>query len=494
MIRTNDERGIALILTLFLSAAISLLAASLITVSMSETAASQNYRMMSQARYAAESAVHKTVNYLMNTYTAPGTTGSDLLSSYSSTGSPVTYSGNPVILSSDPSVTANYADATKSTAFAAATAGTLTAGPATLNYTASAKLMSMRTAVSYGGAATVVQTWLITGNGTISGANTATETVTSTLEREITSQAGYAAFSTASTCGALTFENNAVSKSYDSSNMTMSGGAPVAQSYGGAVGSNGNITVNNNAVINGSVSSARSGVGTCATGNPTAETLGNNATVTGGLIHLSQTQTFQTPAPLSPAPGTSNLSIGTSTTCASIPLTAPAFCTGTANNLTIHPNGGTVVWGNVTMSNNVHLNIEGGTYNVNSFTASNNSILTLTGTANAVMNVQGTSKTTPLDFSNNSTFTNSSFDASRMQFVYGGTGTLNMANNTAICAMIYAPNAVVNLANNGDFYGSIIAATTTINNNGAIYYDRHLTTLSSTVGNWMLSTFNWKKY
>jgi Putative Ice-binding-like adhesive domain/PilX N-terminal len=494
MIRTNDERGIALILTLFLSAAISLLAASLITVSMSETAASQNYRMMSQARYAAESAVHKTVNYLMNTYTAPGTSGSDLLSSYSTTGSPVTYSSNPVILSSDPAVTANYADSTKSTAFATATAGTLTAGTATLNYNASAQLMSMRTVISYGGASKVVQTWLITGNGTITGASTASETVTSTLEREITSAAGYAAFSTASTCGALTFENNAVSYSYDSSTMTMSGGAPVAQSYGGSVGSNGNITVNNNALINGSVSSARSGVGTCATGDPTAETLGIQAVVTGGLIHLSQTQTFQTPAPLSPAPGTTTLTIGTATTCASIPLPVGATCTGLPNNLTIHPNGATVVWPNVVLSNNVHFNLDGGTYNVNSFKTNNNNVLTLTGTNSAIMNVQGTGQTTPLEFDNNSTFSNASFDPSRMQFVYGGTGLLNLSNNTAICAMVYAPNATVNLANNGDFYGSIIAATTTVNNNGSIYYDRHLTTLVSTVGNWMLSTFNWKKY
>jgi hypothetical protein len=494
MNRTNDERGIALILTLFLSAAISLLAASLITVSMSETAASQNYRMMSQARYAAESAVHKTANYLMNTYAAPGSSGSDLLSSYSTTGSPVTYSGNAVILSSDPSVTANYGDSTKSSAFATATAGTLTAGTATLNYTASAKLMSMRTIISYGGASTVVQTWLITGNGTITGANTASETVTSTLEREITSAAGYAAFSTASTCGALTFENNAVSYSYDSANMTLSGGAPVAQSYGGSVGSNGNITVNNNAVINGSVSSARSGVGTCATGNPTAETLGNNTTVTGGLVHLSQTQTFQTPAPLSPAPSTSALTITTSTTCASIPLPAGAFCTGTPNNLTIHPNGATVVWGNVSFSTNAHLNLDGGTYNVNSFQTNNNNVLTVTGTSPAIMKVQGTGQATPIYIDNNSTFTNSSFDASRMQFVYGGTGLIDLQNNSAMSAMIYAPNATVYLANNGDFYGSVIAATTTINNNGSIYYDRHLTTTVFTVGNWMLSTFNWKKY
>ena len=110
------------------------------------------------------------------------------------------------------------------------------------------------------------------------------------------------------------------------------------------------------------------------------------------------------------------------------------------------------------------------------------------------MNIQGTGQATPLLFDNNSTFTNASFDPSRMQFVYGGTGLLDLSNNSFLCAMVYAPNATVNLANNGDFYGSSIAATTTVNNNGSIFYDRHLTTTVFTVGNWMLSTFNWKKY
>ena len=47
----RNERGIALVLALFLMSVMSVLAASLMFLSQTETYASMNYRMMSQARY-----------------------------------------------------------------------------------------------------------------------------------------------------------------------------------------------------------------------------------------------------------------------------------------------------------------------------------------------------------------------------------------------------------------------------------------------------------
>src|SRR5262249_2392520 len=55
-IHTHD-RGVALVLSIFLMTALSVLAASLMFLSQTETYASMNYRMMSQARYAGESAL-----------------------------------------------------------------------------------------------------------------------------------------------------------------------------------------------------------------------------------------------------------------------------------------------------------------------------------------------------------------------------------------------------------------------------------------------------
>src|SRR5947207_14156811 len=107
---THSERGIALVLALFLMSALSVLAASLMLLSQTETYASMNYRMMSQARYGAEAGVQKAGNFLFDTaqYTKPSTAGADLLANYDYTSSPVKYNGQPVVLSSIPGVASNY--------------------------------------------------------------------------------------------------------------------------------------------------------------------------------------------------------------------------------------------------------------------------------------------------------------------------------------------------------------------------------------------------
>src|SRR6185436_13786260 len=63
----ENERGIALVITLFLMAALSALAVSMLFLSQTETASSRNYRTMSQARYAGEAGVHKAINFLNST-------------------------------------------------------------------------------------------------------------------------------------------------------------------------------------------------------------------------------------------------------------------------------------------------------------------------------------------------------------------------------------------------------------------------------------------
>ena len=70
----NHQRGIALVLSLLLTLMMSVLAASLMFLSQTETYASMNYRMMSQARFGAESGVHKAVNFLLYQYRRAGRT------------------------------------------------------------------------------------------------------------------------------------------------------------------------------------------------------------------------------------------------------------------------------------------------------------------------------------------------------------------------------------------------------------------------------------
>src|SRR5512134_1098743 len=99
----RDERGIAIVLALFLMSTMSVLAASLMFLAQSETYASMNYRMMSQARYAGEAAVQKASDFLLDNtqYVMPSTTNAiEPLSNFLWNVSPVTtLDGGPVVLS-----------------------------------------------------------------------------------------------------------------------------------------------------------------------------------------------------------------------------------------------------------------------------------------------------------------------------------------------------------------------------------------------------------
>src|SRR5438105_14909473 len=100
----DNERGIALVLSLLLVMILSALTASLLFLAQTETSASMNYRLMSQARYGAEAGIQMAVNHLLSSYTAPASGGADPLSNYNMNVSPVTYGGNPVVLSANSAV------------------------------------------------------------------------------------------------------------------------------------------------------------------------------------------------------------------------------------------------------------------------------------------------------------------------------------------------------------------------------------------------------
>src|SRR6266566_513803 len=96
----NNERGMAIVIALFLMAILTALGTSLMFLSQTETYATMNYRMMSQARYAAEAGVQKASNFLLdpNQYViTPVAAANPLL--FTRGVSPVTYNGLPVILS-----------------------------------------------------------------------------------------------------------------------------------------------------------------------------------------------------------------------------------------------------------------------------------------------------------------------------------------------------------------------------------------------------------
>src|SRR5262249_5178222 len=61
-----SDAGSALVLAMCLLLVASVIGGAMIMLSQTETYSSMNYRSMTQARYAAESGVHKAINYLLN--------------------------------------------------------------------------------------------------------------------------------------------------------------------------------------------------------------------------------------------------------------------------------------------------------------------------------------------------------------------------------------------------------------------------------------------
>ena len=197
--KNTNQKGSALIFALIFMLILSVMGASLMFLSQSETWSGMNYKMMTQTRYGAEAGINAAANYLMYTYTPPAS-----MLTFNTAVYPVTdLAGNNIRLSSISGVSANYPSSAVRSAFNTATnsysAGTtLAAGPAQVNYTASAKLLAMAQVTPYGapGTKVVVQTWEITAHGDMVGVRNAESQVSAILERQVTPTFAYAAFAT----------------------------------------------------------------------------------------------------------------------------------------------------------------------------------------------------------------------------------------------------------------------------------------------------------
>ena len=502
--RTRHDEGAALILAVCLTLVASVIGASLIMLAQTETYASLNYRLMSQARYAAESGVQKAVNHLLYTYVPP--TQAEV-ASYNTDFSPVKYNNNPVILSARLDQDPNYPTSDTQTAFAGAAAGTIMADQMTLHYAASAKLLSMQAISVYGGAPgakAIIQTWEITSDGTTDGARPAKVQVTAILERQVTNVASFGFFATDPNCGALTFQGGMTTDSYDSDSMTLSGGHPVVDLWGGNVGSNGNLTEGGTGtIVHGFLGTPRQGVGNCSAGSVDALTQAGGAQVTGGVISLPQAVTYPPPALPNPLPPTTNVSITKNTTCADLGLSSPACtgikadpasCVGTVCGLVLNPNGTTFTTGTINMTGGAQINLKAGTYAANGFSMAGNSSLIIDSTnGDVVMNVVGTGMTTPVDFTGG-TVSNPSYVPSTFQLVYAGSNNLKLAGGSSTAMMVYAPNASVDLTGGSDFYGSILGKKIKDGGGTHLHYDRHIPSDFATAGAYVLSSFTWKKF
>jgi hypothetical protein len=214
---------------------------------------------------------------------------------------------------------------------------------------------------------------------------------------------------------------------------------------------------------------------------------------------------------------------GTGGACAALGLAAPT-CKTSADDATIpggvirlDGGGAPLSLPSVKLSGGVTLQVvphfdPAQVVNINSLTMVGNSKFTVKASASnqsllvnvAGKNADGTDMTTPVDFGGNGNsggdFGNdstcagcSNFDASMLQFIYAGPGTINFRGNNTSAATFYAPNATVSLQGTSALYGSMLGKTVTNGGNADIYYDRRLSHDFYVEGMQMLGTFNWKR-
>src|SRR5437868_6447071 len=514
--KNKNEKGVALILVLILLAVLSVMAVSLLFVGQSETWASMNYRMMTQARYGAEAGISRAADFLQGTsYTSP--TSAQIAANFAPiTTSPVTYGGSPATLSANSTLgSSNFPIDTDKTNFAANTTGSLTSGNTTVTYAPYAKLLAIQSFTSYpAGTPAVVEKWEITSDGTISTVRNAQVRVSAILERQKSVTFAYAAFATSTGCGALNFGGGGTTDSYNSSTLTSSGGIATAPStfdaYGGNVGTNGNLNESGSkTTVNGSLSTPRQGTGTCSSSNVTALTQNGNSTVTKGLIDLPQNVVYPTPPAPNPAPPTTAMTVANNNpSCSGFPAQCSALPTSNPTALYITAGSASTsatLLGNLTIKGNLHLVPPAGTtagspvyINVNSLTSNGNPniyIDPIPGTsppqyAQIVLNVAVAGS---IDLTG-STLSNPSLVPADFQILYGGTNQVTLNEGSASAELLYAPNAPFKLNGVGNLFGSVVARQVTDLGGGAIHYDRQLQTQFFTPGNYMLSAFNWQKY
>jgi len=501
----TGEQGVALVFTLFLMAALSAMAVSMMFLAQTETSASRNYKTMSQARYAGEAGVHKAIHYLSST------TYTDLVTSttgFNTTVSPVTLiaNNNPVVLA-PLAANSNHPSTTIKNAYAALfnNVSMSVGNGAIVRYSATATLLSMRQVNVYGGTTGVVQTWRIDAVGTVPGAQPATVEVGAILERNSAPAETYAIFATGNGCGAITMSGDVHTDSYDSTSMTMSGGFPATQDSGGSVGTNGNLSIGGQVTVNGNLDTPRTGVGNCSNGNITALSTSGRADVSGDMVKLPQAKVYPAPNPPLPSPTTGSLSLS-SASCSSLLLHLNTLmgqsCSVSSGVVTIRANGQPVVLPNLSVQGGVTLAIEGGSnpnviFNVNSISLSGNANLMVgSNPANTsiTMNVRGEGVTGDVVDFTGGAFLNNSFDPSRFQILYAGTGTMKYSGGAATAATVYAPNADVSMHGNGNFFGSVLSKKFTDTGGASVHYDRSLATKFNVLGNHVMSSFSWQKY
>ncbi|MGH9704211.1 MAG: DUF7305 domain-containing protein, partial [Candidatus Acidiferrales bacterium] len=229
----------------------------------------------------------------------------------------------------------------------------------------------------------------------------------------------------------------------------------------------------------------RTGVGSCSANNVTAWT-NNNGTVTGGIVELPQAINY--PTPTIPSPGTTDLSMNKTWNCPT-GVNAIAGCSTSGSDKFIPPGS----YRDVSLTGGALLHLSAGTYNINSISEAGQSQVII-DSGPVLLNVAGNSNSNPISLTGGGV-ANATLNPANFQISYAGTGTINVKGGAQASALMYAPNSTFSFNSaGGDWFGAVIAKTMTDMGGAAVHYDRRLATEFVMVGNYMVSSFDWKKF
>lgn len=486
--RAKPERGVALIVALIMILVLSVLVAGLVFATQTQTWTGYNYKTTTQARYAAEAGIQRTMNWIMSAnYTAP-----TVFTPFDMTKYPVmdkTASPQPIVLSAAYGMASNYPTSAVQTAFNSALNNQSVPGLGNATFSTYAMLLKMTpgSGVSWmGGGGGAPQTWQITSIGSVADVRPANVQVQATYERGSAPIFTYGIAGDGNICGDVTFTGGSID-SWDST-----GGGTYAltqQNTDGSIGTNGNVTLSGGSTrVHGPISdSSNITVGNC----PDGITNNVGGTPWNSLNLLNQPLVYPNPAVPNPMTPTTNLNVNSNTCWGAL----PAGCTVIAGPaINIVPGS----YGNITSNSNVHLSA--GTYDINSLNLNGGSI-TLDSTP-VVINLggQGISSGGTLFASQSSTTINSGGVPANLQIVSAaGIGMANppvitMNASSAMYAVVYAPNAYVHITGSSHFLGAVVGERVTCDSSGGFSYDRALENSLLTVGNFQPVSYTWNKF
>ena len=233
-----------------------------------------------------------------------------------------------------------------------------------------------------------------------------------------------------------------------------------------AVGSNGQLTINNNATLTG---------GVYRWANSPAPAVGINASITPAVSTFPLAYSLSVPNMIHP---TTNIDSKTSNDNGRLlsgasPADSCSSGAGSCYTNTVSSPR------TLSLGNNASVTLGGSVYNFCNITMGNGASINISSSAKTIIFIDSPDRLPSsgcaagqggISSGNNAVFSNPSGDPTALELIiYGSTAqpTFFLPNNITLAAAIYAPTTAVNFKNNGDFSGGISAKSIDIKNNAS---------------------------